>query len=80
MNCRRRRNRLRPPTGSFFFRLDHALVSVAFCSESTRIDLNQAPKEMLTNFFQVLGAQPRDASDYADRIVGWRTPAFGRRV
>jgi general secretion pathway protein K len=30
---------------------------------------------MLTNFFQALGAQPRDASDCADRIVGWRTPA-----
>jgi general secretion pathway protein K len=66
---------LRPPTGSFFFRLDHAQVSVAFYSESTRIDLNQAPKEMLTNFFQALGAQPRDAGVYADRIVGWRTVA-----
>jgi general secretion pathway protein K len=65
---------LRPPTGSFFFRLDHALVSVAFSSESTRIDLNLAPKEMLANFFAVLGAQPRDAALYADRIVGWRTP------
>src|SRR5439155_23419991 len=38
-------------------------------------DLNQAPKGMLTNFFQALGAQPRDASVYADRIVGWRTVA-----
>ena len=29
---------------------------------------------MLTNFFGVLGAEPRDAAVYADRIVGWRTP------
>jgi general secretion pathway protein K len=66
---------LRPLTGSFNFRLDRALVSVAFWSETTRIDLNLASKEMLTNFFAVLGAQPRDAALYADRIVGWRTPA-----
>lgn len=64
---------LRPPTGSFVFRLDHALVSVAFQAESTRIDLNMASREMLTNFFQVLGSQPRDAALYADRVVGWRT-------
>jgi general secretion pathway protein K len=65
---------LRPPSGSFFFRLDKARVSVSFRSESTRIDLNLASKEMLTNFFGVLGAEPRDAQLYADRVVGWRTP------
>jgi general secretion pathway protein K len=65
---------LRPTTGSFSFRLDRALVTVAFSSESTRIDLNLASKEMLANFFAVLGAQPRDAALYTDRIVGWRTP------
>jgi general secretion pathway protein K len=65
---------LRPPTGSFSFRLDHARVSVGFRSEAARIDLNHAPKEMLANFFQVLGARADEASGYADRIVGWRTP------
>jgi general secretion pathway protein K len=65
---------LRPPSGSFSFRLDKARVSVSFWSESTRIDLNLASKEMLTNFFGVLGAEPRDAESYADRVVGWRTP------
>jgi general secretion pathway protein K len=65
----------RPPTGSFSFRLDHARVSVAFSSETTRIDLNLAPKEMLANLFAVLGAEPRDAAGCADRIVGWRTSA-----
>jgi len=49
-------------------------VSVSFRSESTRIDLNLGSKEMLTNFFGVLGAEPRDAQLYADRVVGWRTP------
>jgi general secretion pathway protein K len=29
---------------------------------------------MLANFFGVLGAEPRDAQLYADRVVGWRTP------
>jgi len=64
----------RPPAGSFAFRLDHARVSVAFQSEAARIDLNHAPKEMLANFFQVLGARADDAGEYANRIVGWRTP------
>jgi general secretion pathway protein K len=68
---------LRPPTGSFSFRLDHARVSVVFSSESTRIDLNLVPKEMLSQFFQVLGAEPRDADVYADRVVGWRTTPSG---
>jgi general secretion pathway protein K len=64
----------RPATGSFSFRLDHARVTVAFQSEAARIDLNHAPKEMLANFFQVLGARADDAAEYANRIVGWRTP------
>ena len=64
----------RPPAGLFFFRLDHARVSVAFRSEAARIDLNHASREMFANFFQALGASPRDADGYADRIIGWRTP------
>ena len=64
----------RPLNGSFVFRLDKAIISVAFSSEAGRIDLNLAPKELLANFFQVLGSQPADAAQYADRIVGWRTP------
>jgi general secretion pathway protein K len=64
----------RPPSGSFSFRLDHARVSVGFRSEAARIDLNHASKQMLANFFQVLGARADDAVEYAARIVGWRTP------
>jgi general secretion pathway protein K len=64
----------RPQSGSFVFRLDHSRVSVQFSSESSRIDLNLAPKELLANLFQVLGSQPKDAGGYADRIIGWRAP------
>ncbi|MGC2776750.1 MAG: type II secretion system protein GspK [Bradyrhizobium sp.] len=66
---------LRAPAGSFSFRLDHARVSVAFRSEAARIDLNRASKEMLASLFEVLGARADDAGAYAERIVGWRTPA-----
>jgi general secretion pathway protein K len=64
----------RPLNGSFVFRLDKSRVAVDFASEAGRIDLNLAPKELLANLFQVLGAEPRDADEYADRVVGWRTP------
>ncbi|UFZ08379.1 general secretion pathway protein GspK [Bradyrhizobium ontarionense] len=66
---------LRAPAGSFSFRLDHARVSVAFRSEAARIDLNHASREMLAHLFEVLGARAGDAGAYAERIVGWRTPA-----
>ena len=65
----------RAPAGSFSFRLDHALVSVAYQSEAARIDLNHASKQMLANLFGVLGARADAASAYAERVVGWRTPS-----
>ncbi|WP_316189398.1 type II secretion system protein GspK [Bradyrhizobium sp. SZCCHNRI2013] len=64
----------RPAAGAFSFRLDHAQVSVAFRSEAARIDLNQASRQMLANLFEVLGARADKAGEYAERIVGWRTP------
>jgi len=33
-----------------------------------------APKEMLANLLEVLGADQRIAGEAAERIVGWRTP------
>jgi len=66
---------LRPASGSFSFRLDHARISVTFRSEAARIDLNHASKQMLANLFVVLGARADDAREHADRIVGWRTPS-----
>ncbi|WP_316158050.1 type II secretion system protein GspK [Bradyrhizobium sp. SZCCHNRI3016] len=64
----------RPAAGAFSFRLDHAQVSVTFRSEAARIDLNQASRQMLANLFEVLGARADKAGEYAERIVGWRTP------
>jgi len=64
----------RPAQGSFRFRLDNADVLVTFTAEVARVDLNAAPKEMLANLFEVLGAQQRAAAEVAERIVGWRTP------
>jgi general secretion pathway protein K len=63
----------RPPRGSFHFRLDDADVLVTFTSEAARIDLNFAPKEVLAGLFAGLGASQADATQDADRIVGWRT-------
>ncbi|UGA43936.1 general secretion pathway protein GspK [Bradyrhizobium quebecense] len=68
----------RPQYGAFHFGLDDASVGVSFTSEAGRVDLNYASKEMLIGLFVVLGARKDAASEYADRIVGWRTrPAPG---
>jgi general secretion pathway protein K len=68
----------RPSQGSFHFRMDDADVVVDFKSESARIDLNFAPKDLLANLFAGLGASEATAQEDADRIIGWRTrPAPG---
>ncbi|WP_076865373.1 type II secretion system minor pseudopilin [Bradyrhizobium mercantei] len=66
-------DKTRPQYGAFHFGLDDASVNVSFTSEAGRVDLNYASKEMLTGLFVVLGARKDAASEYADRIVGWRT-------
>jgi general secretion pathway protein K len=68
------RDKAPPAQGSFRFRLDNAEALVSFKSEAARIDLNLAPKEMLSNLFEVLGADEKIANEAASRIVGWRTP------
>ena len=60
----------RPSHGAFNFRLGNANVAVQFSSESARIDINQAPKELLAGLFAALGGQDPEA--YADRVVAWR--------
>jgi general secretion pathway protein K len=67
-------DKTRPLQGSFRYRLDDADIDVSFVSETGRIDLNQAPKELLANLLSGLGATPEDAAQYADRIIAWRTP------
>jgi general secretion pathway protein K len=65
----------RPASGQFSFRVGNANVAVGFKSETARIDLNSAPKELLAGLFRVLGAEADSANQYADRIIGWRSPA-----
>ncbi|MEJ0078891.1 MAG: hypothetical protein WDO17_26365 [Alphaproteobacteria bacterium] len=63
-----------PTRGTFLFRLGNALVNAEFVSEAARIDLNAAPKELLSGLFAGLGASRGQADSYADRIIGWRSP------
>jgi general secretion pathway protein K len=63
-----------PHHGHFDFRAPHANVIVHFQTEAARIDLNQAPKELIAGLFGVLGANPDQAKVYADSVVAWRTP------
>jgi general secretion pathway protein K len=63
-----------PIRGTFLFRLGNALVNTEFVTETARIDLNSAPKELLSGLFAGLGASRAQADYYADRIVGWRSP------
>jgi general secretion pathway protein K len=69
----------RPSNGTFSFRMGQASVLVQFRSEAARIDLNQAPKELLMGLFASLGAF-RDAEAYADRVVGWRSSSAERQA
>jgi hypothetical protein len=49
----------RPAEGAFHFRMDDAEASVTFISEAARVDLNQAPKEMLAGLFSGRTGRPR---------------------
>jgi general secretion pathway protein K len=69
----------RPTSGAFGFEIGPSRVDVEFRSEGARIDLNLAPKAMLSGLFVVLGAPQEDADVYADRIIAWRTkPPAGK--
>ena len=63
-----------PSSGTLVFRIGNAAVNAGFKSETARIDLNSAPKELLAGLFVTLGAARNAAEYYADRIIGWRTP------
>ncbi len=65
----------RPTSGQFNFRIGGSNIAVGFRSEAARIDLNSAPKELLAGLFRVLGAEADAAGQYADRVIGWRSPA-----
>ncbi|MGH6801461.1 MAG: general secretion pathway protein GspK, partial [Methylocella sp.] len=63
----------RPTSGAFDFQLGRSQVGVEFHSEGARIDLNLAPKALLSGLCVVLGAKPAEAGSYADRIIAWRS-------
>jgi general secretion pathway protein K len=62
----------RPTHGAFDARIGGAKISVRYRSESARIDLNAAPKEMMIGLFHAIGVDDSAADFYADRIAGWR--------
>jgi general secretion pathway protein K len=64
----------RPTSGTFDSRMGSARVSVTFRSEAARIDLNAAPKGLLSGLMIGLGSPPSDAAGYADHILAWRKP------
>lgn len=64
----------RPTRGSFRFRLGRTDVAVEFISEAARVDINAAPKPLIAGLFASLGVPPQQAYQYADRVIGWRTP------
>jgi general secretion pathway protein K len=64
----------RPTSGTFNARVGAGRVFVTFRSEAARIDLNMAPKGLLSGLMTGLGASPANAAGYADRILAWRAP------
>jgi general secretion pathway protein K len=68
---------IRMTNGAFNVHLGEANVAIDYRSEAARVDLNVAPKELLAGLFIALGVRRDDANVYADRIIGWRTPAKG---
>src|ERR1700730_14366766 len=70
----------RPAIGQFTARIGAAQLTIVFQTEATRIDLNQASKELLAKLLVGFGASPLDAGDYAERIIAWRTQAAVQNI
>jgi general secretion pathway protein K len=68
----RKERGVRAPLGTFHVRLGGARLEVSCVPESTRVDLNAAPKEFIAGLLSVLGASEEDAKAVADRIAAWR--------
>jgi general secretion pathway protein K len=65
----------RPTHGAFEARVGRTKVTVRYRSEAARIDLNAAPKDLLTGLFVSVGVGASEAATYADRVIGWRKKA-----
>ena len=63
----------RPDYGAFSAEIGDVPLEVAFRSESARVDLNAAPRDVLAGLFVQLGAPAASAGFLADRIVAWRS-------
>jgi general secretion pathway protein K len=63
----------RPTHGHFDVAVGRSRVAVEYRTETARIDLNAAPKELLAGLFRAVGANDSAAQAYAERVVGWRT-------
>ena len=63
----------RPDAGAFSAEVGASRVEVAYRSESARIDLNAAPRDMIAGLFARLGLTPAAAGFLADRVVAWRS-------
>ena len=63
-----------PTSGAFNARVGAGKIAVTFRSEAARVDLNAAPKSLLSGLMVALGAAPADAAAYADHIFAWRSP------
>jgi general secretion pathway protein K len=68
----------RPSSGAFDFRIGGSDIGVEFKSEGARIDLNLAPKALLSGLLTAIGVKPQDADVFANHIIAWRTkPTLG---
>lgn len=68
----------RPTRGQFSFSLAKTNVTVGYLSESARINLNMAPRAVLSGLFSALGAGTEEANQYAERVVRWRSAPKGQ--
>jgi general secretion pathway protein K len=62
----------RPDAGAFSAQVGTSRIEVSYRSETARVDLNTAPREVIAGLFQQLGATGAAAGFIADRVVGWR--------
>jgi general secretion pathway protein K len=62
----------RASDGAFDATLGRATIHVKYRPEDARIDLNAAPRDMLSGLFTSLGVSEGPAREYAQRVVGWR--------
>ena len=62
----------RPDAGAFSTLIGAVRIDVVYRSESARVDLNTAPRDLLAGLFAQLGASSSTAAFVADRVLGWR--------